>query len=147
MEIENNLTTNFELLKNIPEGEFFKKPDSNEIFIKTSNTKLLSNEHVWETQYCCVGISKGDIEYISNVKVIPISGKFVVNPDSQHYWTISASDGEINTIPYNQDISNISNIATEYHSEVTTNVSDGEFVKYDVKSGQLVSHEAKSSDQ
>ena len=49
-----------------------------------------------------------------------------------------------NIIPYIEDISNT---ATEYHSEFTTNVSDGEFVKYDVKSGQLVSLEAKSSDQ
>ena len=50
----------------------------------------------------------------------------------------------VNIIPYNEDISDV---GIEYPSVVTTNVPDGEFVKYDAKSEQLVKSEDKSSDQ
>lgn len=52
-----------------------------------------------------------------------------------------------NIVPYNQVMSDVITEIPSVVTVATTNVPDGEFVKYDVKSGQLVSHEAKSSDQ
>lgn len=158
MEVENKLITNFGWLKELPEGECFRKPDSDEIFIKTNKSITKDTELVYDLQYCCVGLSKGTMENMPNIKVIPVSGKFVVNPDS--HYTISVSDGGINTIPY---ISNIvaedDNVANSVLTSASTDDSDeepvkdandyvinlpgGKSAKYDAEMGQFTKCEEK----
>ena len=48
MEVENKLITKFEWLKELPEGECFRKPDSDEIFIKTNKSVTKDTELVYE---------------------------------------------------------------------------------------------------
>ena len=84
MKVEYNPITNFKLLKDIPEGECFKKIYCDEIYMKINKTNeedYDTTDH-WKMTFYCVDISTGDLRYmLYNTKVIPVSGKFVVNSD------------------------------------------------------------------
>lgn len=90
MKVEYNPINNFKLLKDIPEGECFKKidcdeilkADSNEIFMKINKTNeddYDTDDH-WKMTFYCVDISTGDLRYmVYDTKVIPVSGKFIID--------------------------------------------------------------------
>ena len=116
MKVEYNPITNFKLLKDIPEGKCFKKIDNDEI-LKIDSAEIFmkinkTNEDDypadnWKMTFYCVDISNGDLRYmVYDTKVIPVSGKFVVNSDitciisdqtdkKTGYWTLDETDNSV----------------------------------------------------